>query len=123
MRVQVMAEVTGLEPRSNIGFHVHQFGSCRNQAMDAGSHFNPKGKSHGGPDSGEHHLGDLGNLEADVQGKAMYQKIIEGKVYSFFGRSIVVHGQTDDLNTQPTGGAGPRVACGLIGVAPQHSGL
>ena len=33
---------------------------------------------------------------------------------SVVGRAIVVHGKADDMVTQPTGNAGPRIGCGVI---------
>ncbi|ALC15120.1 copper/zinc superoxide dismutase [Desulfuromonas soudanensis] len=30
------------------------------------------------------------------------------------GKTVIVHAQPDDLSSQPTGNAGPRVACGVI---------
>jgi superoxide dismutase, Cu-Zn family len=36
---------------------------------------------------------------------------------SVIGRAVVVHAKADDLKSQPSGEAGPRVACGVIGVA------
>jgi Cu-Zn family superoxide dismutase len=36
---------------------------------------------------------------------------------SIIGRGLIVHEKADDLKTQPTGDAGGRLACGVIGVA------
>jgi Cu-Zn family superoxide dismutase len=30
------------------------------------------------------------------------------------GKSIIIHGGTDDYKTQPTGNAGTRIGCGVI---------
>ena len=114
-QVKVTAKVTGLKPNEKAGFHVHEFGDCGNQGLNAGGHFNPKGHKHGGPADKERHCGDLGNLEADAEGKAVYTQVLHGKVYKFMGRSVVVHSQADDLKTQPAGASGTRVACGVVG--------
>ena len=42
----------GFEPEDAMtehGFHVHVNGSLGNACKDAGGHFNPYGKDHGGP--------------------------------------------------------------------------
>jgi Cu-Zn family superoxide dismutase len=36
---------------------------------------------------------------------------------SIVGRGMIVHAGRDDLTSQPSGAAGPRVACGVIGIA------
>ena len=36
---------------------------------------------------------------------------------SIVGYAVIVHEKADDLKTQPTGDAGGRVACGVVGVA------
>jgi Cu-Zn family superoxide dismutase len=118
--VEIVAELTGLAPGKH-GFHVHEFGDC--SMMDgtcAGGHFNPEGTPHGGPDSAQRHIGDLGNVEADETGRAIYKRIDQlvalSGPNSIIGRSIIVHADPDDLTSQPTGNAGARVGCGVIGI-------
>lgn len=117
-KVKIKAEVEGLQPNKNLGFHIHEFGNCENKALSAGGHLNPKKKPHGGPSDKERHLGDLGNLKTDNSGKAVYENVVRGKVYKLLGRSIVIHSKEDDLKTQPSGDSGSRIACGIIGAIP-----
>lgn len=116
--VKIVADVQGLTPGKH-GFHIHEKGDCGSaDASSAGGHFNPDNKKHGSPDSLERHVGDLGNLEADEQGKAHYERVdaiitLEGD-HSVIGRSLIIHEKEDDFTSQPVGNAGARVACGLI---------
>lgn len=116
--VRIVADIQGLKPGKH-GFHAHEHGDCSApDASSAGGHYNPTNKKHGGPDSPERHVGDFGNLEADENGIAHYDrldKVIElnGK-YSIIGKSIIIHADADDFVSQPTGNSGARVACGLI---------
>lgn len=116
--VLIVADVVNLKPGKH-GFHVHEHGDCSaHDASSAGGHFNPTNSKHGGPDTPERHVGDLGNLVADSTGKAHYERIdslitLEGP-NSVIGRSVVVHADEDDLATQPTGNSGARIACGEI---------
>lgn len=119
--VKVSVSVTGLKEGPH-GFHVHEFGDCSApDATSAGGHFNPGGEPHGGPKDAQRHTGDLGNLEANKDGVAAAEYVdarasFEG-VNSVLGRGVIVHEKADDLKTQPTGAAGGRVACGVVGVA------
>ncbi len=119
--MQVVADITGLTPGQH-GFHIHEFGDCSApDATSAGGHFNPSKNPHAGHDDAKRHEGDLGNIEADSSGKAhleLTDKIMtmSGEM-SIIGRGVIVHEKVDDLKTQPTGNAGGRVACGVIGVA------
>jgi superoxide dismutase, Cu-Zn family len=119
--IKVVADIRGLTPGSH-GFHIHQFGDCSAPNADsAGGHYNPAGKPHGAPESRERHAGDLGNLVADSSGKAYLERtdpvISLGGPNSVIGRGIIIHEASDDMTTQPTGNAGGRVACGIIGIA------
>jgi Cu-Zn family superoxide dismutase len=119
--VEINAELTGLAPGEH-GFHVHEFGDCSMaDGTCAGAHFNPTGAPHGGPDDEQRHAGDFGNVNADSSGKATYKRVdnmisLNGR-NSIVGRSIIVHADPDDLKTQPSGNAGARVGCGVIGIA------
>jgi Cu-Zn family superoxide dismutase len=119
--ILITGEITGLTPGMH-AFHVHEFGDCSApDAMSAGAHFNPDKKPHGGPHADERHVGDLGNIQADADGKVtldMRDKMIRLQgPHSIIGRSLIVHAVADDLKSQPAGNAGARIACGVIGVA------
>eukprot|EP01134_Creolimax_fragrantissima_P006708 CFRG6708T1 len=122
----VTGELTGLTPGQH-GFHIHQFGDNTQGCTSAGGHFNPEGKKHGGPTDTERHAGDLGNVEADANGKAVINITdkhiaLSGK-FGIVGRTVVVHEGTDDFgkgghdDSLTTGHAGGRAACGVIGIA------
>nr|CAE46443.1 superoxide dismutase [Mytilus edulis] len=125
--VTVTGELTGLAPGEH-GFHVHEFGDNTNGCTSAGSHFNPFGKTHGAPGDEERHVGDLGNVLANADGKAEI-KITDTKLsltgpQSIIGRTVVVHADIDDLGkggghelSKTTGNTGGRLACGVIGIS------
>ncbi|WP_370551987.1 superoxide dismutase family protein [Haliea sp. E1-2-M8] len=65
----VKVDLEGLEPGPH-GFHVHEVGDCSaDDGSSAGGHFNPYDTPHGALDAGEHHVGDMGNVEADDDGR------------------------------------------------------
>lgn len=116
--VRITADVEGLSEGLH-GFHIHQYGDCTAaDATSAGGHFNPAGAPHSGPDAAERHMGDMGNLEAGADGRAVMD-VIDGTVDlgMILGRGVIVHAEADDLVSQPTGAAGGRLGCGVIGVA------
>jgi superoxide dismutase, Cu-Zn family len=119
--IKITADVSGLTPGKH-GFHIHEFGDC--SAADytsAGPHFMTEGESHGAPTDPMRHRGDMGNLEADANGKAHLEWVDSDISFSgansILGRSVIIHANEDDLKTQPTGNAGARIACGTIGIA------
>jgi len=121
--IKIVAEVNGLTPGKH-GFHIHEFGDCsRLDGKSAGGHFNPWDKIHSAPNRSERHVGDLGNLVAGEDGNAHYEwtdsYISFTGLNSIIGRAIIVHAGEDDLTSQPTGNAGARLACGVIGLAKQ----
>jgi len=119
--IKVVADITGLTPGKH-GFHIHEFGDCSSSdGSSAGGHFNPTHMAHGAPDASDRHAGDLGNIESDASGKAHLEwgdKVMKlSGADSIIGHAVIVHEKADDLKTQPTGNAGGRLACGVIGVA------
>lgn len=117
--VHIIADLTGLPPGKH-GFHIHEKGDCSApDASSAGGHFNPDGNKHGAPEASEHHMGDLGNLEADAGGHAHYERTVNFLEIAvdpntIDGKAVIVHAQEDDLHSQPAGNSGPRLACGII---------
>ncbi len=116
--VQVTVDLSGV-PAGVHGFHIHDKGDCGDNGNAAGGHFNPMGTAHGAPDADPHHAGDFGNVTADASGKVSAQfttrsVTLESGASSAVGHAIILHANPDDLQTQPTGNAGGRIACGVV---------
>lgn len=119
--IKVTADIHGLMPGDH-GFHIHQYGDCSaDNGTSAGGHFNPENMHHAGPTDSKRHEGDMGNITADKNGDAHLEWT--DALLSFYGensvigRGIIIHADKDDLKSQPTGNAGGRVGCGVIGIA------
>jgi Cu-Zn family superoxide dismutase len=119
--VTITGRITGLQPNTAHGFHVHEIGDCSApDASSAGGHFNPTSQPHGNPATPPHHAGDILNVTADSQGTANVNAKVEGVTLGdagpsdIVGKAIVVHAKPDDYKTQPSGGSGDRIACGVI---------
>lgn len=119
--IKVAAHLSGLAPGMH-GFHIHEFGDCSApDGTSAGGHFNPSAQPHAAPSEAHRHAGDLGNVEAKADGSAELDYLDAAAAFeganSILGRGVIVHANADDFKTQPTGNAGGRVACGVIGAA------
>ena len=110
------------------GFHVHEAGDLSDSCMGACAHFNPYNKNHGGRNSKDRHVGDLGNITSKNKTSkgSFYDSLISlvpGHKCNIVGRSIIVHKDKDDLGkgnneeSLKTGNAGKRLACGVIGIS------
>ena len=119
-KVRVIVFTQGLPSDREHGFHIHEAGDCSSgDGMSTRGHFNPHGKPHGPPGSAERHAGDLPALKADKGGRAKLDTTVDvisvrpGPA-SIVGRGLIIHADPDDYKTQPTGNAGPRLACAVI---------
>ena len=119
----IHAQLQGLTPGKH-GFHIHELGDCNcADAMCTKEHFNPTNQPHGGLNSKKRHVGDMGNIIADKQGDATLD-IVDSIIrlngpQTVIGRSIILHADEDDLVSQPSGNAGARIGCGVIGIAKE----
>ncbi|WP_298924309.1 superoxide dismutase family protein [uncultured Ramlibacter sp.] len=119
-KVLVNGEVRGLKPNAEHGFHIHEKGDCSSgDGMSAGGHFNPTAMPHAAHSAAMHHAGDLPSLKADANGVATVNFestsiSVGASVTDISGKGLIVHRDPDDYKTQPTGNAGPRLACAVI---------
>ena len=108
----VVARIEGL-PRSEAGFfafHIHETGDCRGEGFpNTGGHYNPFEMSH------PMHAGDLPPLLRLGGGRAFLSVETDRfRVSDVVGRSVVIHSHPDDFHTQPSGGSGTKIGCGVI---------
>ena len=124
--VLIDINISGLPKNASLGFHIHAAGDLSEGCKSACAHFNPFNTVHGGPDSKIRHVGDLGNIITDKDGKCItrfedHMIKLRGYKQNIIGRSIVIHGKKDDLGlggdeeSLKTGNAGARIACAVIG--------
>lgn len=121
----IRIEAQGLTPGWH-GVHIHATGQCDAPFTTAGAHINhaenkaPHGLLNAqGPDDG-----DLPNIFADAQGKVNAEVFTthariaqEGPgqwLWDADGSALVIHANADDHSSQPIGGAGDRVVCGVM---------
>lgn len=134
--VIIKVNINGLKPGKH-GIHIHEAGDLTDSCSTACKHFNPNNKNHGGPNSKERHIGDLGNIISNKKGECI-KTFVDSKIKlkgknSIIGRSVVIHDLEDDLGkggvdknnniineqvyneSKKTGNAGKRIGCGVIG--------
>jgi len=116
---KITAQITGLS-KGEHGFHIHQYGDCSApDGSSAGGHFNPEDMKHSSREAEKRHVGDMGNLISEGEEFTTTLSYIDDQIYieEIIGRGIIIHAEEDDLTSQPSGDAGDRIACGVIGVA------
>lgn len=121
--VLLRLELTGGPPGEH-AFHVHETGQCDPPDFEsAGGHFNPDDQQHGLRNSDGPHAGDMPNLHVPDSGEltveilnttVTLEKGAPDSLLQEGGTALVIHEGVDDYETDPTGEAGGRLACGVI---------
>ena len=129
--VLITINLIGLKKNAEHGFHVHESGDLTSKCESMCAHFNPYNKTHGCPGQKERHVGDLGNLYTDNNGKANYSfedNVIKlrGSKANILGRGLIIHADPDDCGKGSNearlknGNAGKRIACAIIGYSKEN---
>lgn len=121
--VLIHIKVSGLAPGKH-GLHLHSHGVCEGHHgfKTAKGHVGKVEGAHGllnpdGPEPGDIpniFIGSDGNGEMEAYTTLVSLKGGENNLLDGDGSTLIIHEKGDDHITQPIGGAGPRVACGII---------
>ena len=109
--VLILVRITGLPKNGSgfYGFHIHEGDDCNGEGFpNTKGHYNPKNRPH------PSHAGDLPPLLSNHGNAYLSVKTDRFRVKDIIGRTVVIHGGTDDFRTQPSGDAGEKIACGVI---------
>jgi superoxide dismutase, Cu-Zn family len=120
--VRIFVQAANVPPGVH-AFHIHETGQCEAPDFEsAGGHYNPTDHQHGwnnpeGPHAGDApnvHVADDGVLAIEYFTDAVTLGEGDTTLFDDDGSAIVLHEGADDYQTDPTGDAGPRIACGVI---------
>ncbi len=120
--IRVSGRLTGLTPGEH-AIHLHTFGRCDAPKFEsAGGHWNPTNQKHGTKTPGGPHLGDLPNISVGRDSSVAVDVTTPGGTFrnqnplmDIDGAAVIVHASPDDYRSQPSGRAGDRIACGVVG--------
>lgn len=119
--VAISAELTGL-PEGEHGFHFHETGACTPDFSAAGDHFAGANDQHGFAVEGGPHAGDMPNIHVPASGDLTIEVFNpnvsleggDGMLLDDDGTAVMIHADPDDYESQPSGDAGDRIACGVV---------
>jgi Cu-Zn family superoxide dismutase len=113
-------QVSGLPANKWVAFHIHENGKCdpANGNESAGGHFNPDKAEHGLLAANGPHAGDMPNQlvgeDGTLQAQVFNSMVSLDDKNAIRGRTLIIHENSDDYRSQPSGGAGRRLACAVI---------
>ncbi|MGE0451261.1 MAG: superoxide dismutase family protein [Vicinamibacterales bacterium] len=121
--VLLKVDLRGVQPGIH-AFHIHETGRCdAPQFSSAGGHFAPEGHQHGVLNPSGAHAGDLPNVHVLAAGDVSFEYLVPGatlrpgtstSLLDQDGSALVMHAGADDYRTDPSGGAGDRLICGVV---------
>lgn len=123
--VTLTVTVKGLPPGEH-GIHFHEVGKAEPKLptpfSSSGEHYNPVSKKHGLKNPQGTHAGDLDNLDVDAQGNGTLVTTTDritltdgpATLFDSDGSSLIIHANTDDQITDPSGNSGGRIAGGIV---------
>ena len=119
--IAVSGTLRGLPPGAH-AIHLHMTGRCDPPTFEsAGGHWNPTSRQHGSQNPQGPHLGDMPNVTVGADSAVTVQATTPGgtlrgqnAVLDGDGAAVVIHRAADDYRTDPSGGSGDRIACGIV---------
>ena len=94
-KIRIDVSISGLNPNSLHGFHIHEAGDLSDKCTSMCAHFNPYKMTHGCPGMKERHVGDLGNLVSDKKGEATYS-FYDNFIKFYYINGIAMYVYTSD---------------------------
>ncbi len=117
--VRIVVQASGI-PAGVHGVHVHETGDCSaDDFTSAGGHLAGDAQ-HGVGVEGGPHPGDLPNAHVGDDGELAFEAfndrltLDDSMVFDDDGSAVIIHAGADDYESQPSGDAGDRIACGVI---------
>ena len=94
------------------GFHIHEGTKCsgnnEDEFADVGSHFSTNDCQH------PYHSGDMPPIFGNNGYAYMSFFTNRFKLSEIINKAVIIHKNTDDLTTQPSGNSKEKIACGII---------